>query len=311
MRASLTSVLRCPRCRTDGSLSLTSARSDQQEVREGKLSCTRCGGEFPIVDGIVELLLDPPDFVTRESAGLDRFAEVMRADGWDRERILALPDVELPYWNGQAAAIRALLQTVAFEPGDRLLDVGSNTCWASNIFATRGLEVIALDISTNELQGLRTAEYFLDHGNVFFERVRSVMFDPALANETMDYVFCCEVLHHNDRAHLQRTLRELYRVIRPGGRLFVINEPMKFPLMLKRDHAQEVAQFDGNEHIYFLHQYCLAARRAGFKVTIPALRKASHSSDGSLKAFYRVGRSAWRNLIGGNTPLTMDCVRPA
>jgi len=280
-------------------------------VREGSLACARCNRKFPVIDGIVDLMPNAPDFVARESAGLDRFADVMRADGWDRARILALPDIELDYWQGQAGAMRALLERVHFEPGSRLLDVGSNTCWASNIFASRGLQVIALDISMNELQGLRTADYFIEDRGVFFERIRSTMFEPALANESLDYVFCCEVLHHNDQAHLQRTLAEMYRVLRPGGRLLVVNEPMKFPLMLKRDHAQEVAQFDGNEHVYFLHQYYLAARRAGFTASIPALRKTRHPTNSSVKALYRLGRSWWRNLVSGNTALMMDCTRPA
>ena len=86
------------------------------------------------------------------------------------------------------------------------------------------------------------------------------MYAPALASASFDYVFCCEVLHHNDRHHLRRTFRELWRVLRPGGRLFVVNEPLRFPLRPKRHHAREVAQFDGNEHVYFLHEYRRAAR---------------------------------------------------
>ena len=30
--------------------------------------------------------------VTREAAGLQRFADHMRASGWDRERVLSLPN---------------------------------------------------------------------------------------------------------------------------------------------------------------------------------------------------------------------------
>jgi SAM-dependent methyltransferase len=300
VRESLTPLLRCPRCRTDGALRVRECERDGREIREGELVCERCAKHFPIRRGIAELLHEPPDFVLRESAGLERFAEVMRTDGWDRERILALPDVDLPYWHGQRRAIDALLDRVAFKPGERILDVGSNTCWASNILATRGLEVLALDIATAEMQGLATADYFIERGEVFFERVQSVMFDPPLAGASMDYVFCCEVLHHNDPAHLRRTFRELHRVLRPGGRLFVVNEPMRFPLRLKRDHGREVAQFEGNEHVYFFHQYYLAARRAGFTVEIPALRGARP---------YARCAYAWRHLVAGDTPLNIDCVR--
>ena len=309
MRESLTSILRCPGCHADGTLGLTATRCDRREVREGALTCAQCGRRFAVEQGIADLLLDAPEFVRRERAGLDRFADLMRADGWDRERILALPDVDLPYWHGQRAAIDALCERVRFTPGERLLDVGSNTCWASNSFAARGLAVVALDIASTELQGLRTADYFLERGEVFFERLLSVMFDPALAAESMDYVFCCEVLHHNDPDHLRRSFCELYRVLRPGGYLFLVNEPLRFPLKLKRDHGREVAQFEGNEHVYFLHQYYLAARRAGFRVAIPALRRA-RSRRGPLLGVAGAGRSLWRHLISGDLPLTMDCRKP-
>lgn len=310
MRESLVPILRCPACLREGTLVLAAERRDRREVREGTLTCASCRREFAIVDGIADLLPDPPEFVARECAGLERFAAVMRADGWDRARIRELPDVDLDYWRGQAGAMRALLQRVNLEPGRRLLDVGSNTCWASNVFASRGLEVLALDICLCELQGLRTADYFIeDDRGVFFERVRSSMFEPALASASFDYVFCCEVLHHNDRAHLQRTLAEMFRVLRPGGRLLVINEPMRFPLRPKRDHAREVAQFEGNEHVYYLHQYLLAARRAGFSTTITALAQ-SRLGGNPLKAAVRLGRFAWRNLLRGDRALALECVRP-
>jgi SAM-dependent methyltransferase/uncharacterized protein YbaR (Trm112 family) len=310
VREPVARILRCPRCASDGSLRLASARSDEREIREGELACSECGQCFTVADGIVDLLYDPPAFVRRERAGLERFAAVMSADGWDRERIRALPDVDLPYWNGQRRAMDALLQRTELRRGRRLLDVGSNTCWASRIFAGLGLDVIALDIASTELQGLRTADYFIEEGEVFFERLQSVMFALPLACESIDYAFCCEVLHHNDPAHLRRTFVELYRVLRPGGRLFVVNEPMRFPLRLKRDHGREVAQFDGNEHVYFLHQYYLAARRAGFQLAVPGLSRGGRLQ-GPRAELRGLARRVWRQLLRGDAPLVMDCRKPA
>jgi SAM-dependent methyltransferase len=260
VRETLTDVLRCPGCRQDRTFSLCAEQFNDREVRAGKLTCRVCGGGYRVSDGIVDLLQDPPDFVRREAAGLERFAQVMRADGWGRARILALPDHDSGYWFHQKQGMQALLDSVRPEPGRRLLDVGANTCWASNIFARRGLDVIALDITKAELQGLCTAEYFLEQGDVHFERVLSVMFAPAIATESMDYVFCSEVLHHNDVRHLRRTMRECYRILRPGGQLLVMNEPLRFAANLKRHHAREVAQFDGHEHVFFFHQYYWAAK---------------------------------------------------
>jgi SAM-dependent methyltransferase len=330
MRESLLPVLRCPRCRSDGALELTAERRDEREAREGTLRCTRCGLERPLRAGIADLLHDPPPFVAREAAGLERFAAVMRADGWDRARILQLPDVALDYWHAQRRAIDYLFATFPFPPGQRLLDVGANTCWASNLFAAAGLDVVALDIADAELQGLRTADWFFQARGTYFERVLSVMFDPALADESFDWVFCCEVLHHNHAAHLRRTLRELYRVLRPGGRLLVVNEPLRFPLRLKRDHAVEVAEFEGHEHVFFLHEYAIAARRAGFRVTLPSLGAAARRplaepqgralplkralrrralGRGAIHG-YRLGHFWWRHAIRGDANLTLIGEKP-
>jgi SAM-dependent methyltransferase len=264
MQESATSLLRCPRCRAEGGFDLSARERDAREVRDGSLSCRSCGGEFPVIRGVADLMHDPPEFVEREAAGLERFAELMRSDGWDKERILRLPDEQSGYWFGQAVSMQQLLETVDFRPGQRLLDIGSNTCWASNIFAERGLEVVALDIAFTEMQGLFTSDWWFERNGVYFERLRSLMFDQAIASNSMDYVLACEVLHHNDLETLDRTFAEIYRVLKPGGQLLNINEQMRFPLELKHDHAQEVAQFEGYEHVFFFHQYWRAARRAGF-----------------------------------------------
>jgi SAM-dependent methyltransferase len=279
MRRDLLEMLRCPRCRGDRSFDLAERDVDQREVRTGELTCRSCGHVAAVDDGIVDLMHDPPDYVVREAAGLERFADEMRKDGWGRERVLNLPDELSGYWYSQRAAMEQLFETVELAPGSTIVDIGANTCWASNEFAERGLNVIALDITPIELQGLRTAEWWMDANDVYFERMVSVMFDPAIATDSVDYVFTAQVLHHNHRDHLHRTLRELYRILKPGGKLLAINEPLRFLTDLKRDHAAEVDQYEGHEHVYFLPGYVMAARRAGFDVqvmppnTSPVLRR--------------------------------------
>ena len=333
MRRDLLDVLRCPRCRTDRPFDLAEAEVDEREVRSGELTCRECAHVARVEDGIVDLMHDPPEFVVREARGLERFAEEMRNSGWDRERVLKLPYEQSGYWFAQAAGMENLLREVAFEPGERLLDVGANTCWASNVFAQRGLDVTALDIATPMLQGLRTAEWWMDANDVHFERVLSVMFDPALASGSFDHVLCSEVLHHNHPANLRRTLAELHRVLKPGGRLLVLNEPLKFPSDRKPDHAQEVAGYDGHEHVYFLHEYLLAARRAGFRAhvvtpqTLPvfrgepltlrldeAPRTTVKTAAQQLLRRTRAGTraiAAWKLLLGPEVSLSLICEKPA
>ncbi|WP_026909610.1 class I SAM-dependent methyltransferase [Patulibacter minatonensis] len=333
MRESFLEILRCPSCLSERSLRLEVVEEDEREVREGTLRCATCALERPFRGGIVDLLTDPPAFVEREADGLARFADVMRADGWDAERILALPDVDLGYWNAQAAAMQRMLADVPLEPGQRILDVGSNTCWASSRFAREGLEVVALDIADNDLQGLGAGDIHFEGHGIHFERLLSPMYAPALADASFDHVFCCEVLHHNDRENLDRTLRELFRILRPGGRLTIVNEPLRFPLRPKLDHGEEVAEFEGNEHVYLMHQYVRATRSAGFAVEVPKLRamldepfdrtfvpttrfgkakRALRDGPGGahLLRARRAARFWWLHAIRGDANLTLYCVKP-
>lgn len=313
------SLLRCPRCHADGAL----------RPQGDDLACTRCGRIAHVEDGIVDLLHDPPPFVVAEAAGLARFADLMRADGWDRERVLNLPDEPSPYWHGQRASLAQLKQTVGFRPGQRLLDVGSNTCWASASFARDGLEVLALDIATHELQGLKTGAWWMERDGTHFERLLGVMYDLPVASGTLDHVFCCEVLHHNGLGNLRRTFKEAHRVLRPGGTLSVIRETLRAPLTPMLRPGREVAEFEGHEHAFLAATYLTAARAAGFRTTVldpaghwvlsgepfgPPRRRLGAVKLSTLDAIRRnrLGRRAYRaylHHVAGTVPLSFVAIK--
>jgi SAM-dependent methyltransferase/uncharacterized protein YbaR (Trm112 family) len=334
MRSDLLTLLRCPACQSPSGLRLNAVTNDTRETREGRLHCQLCRLERPVRDGVADLMLDPSPEVSAEAEGLRRFALAMQRDGWDRTRILRLPEHESGYWFAQARSMERLLETIPFEPGHHILDIGANTCWAAATFARIGLNAVALDISMVEMQGLRTADWWFEEQGPYFERVLAQMSALPFANNSFDWVFCCEVLHHNDRRAMTAALREIHRVLRPGGSLLVMNEPLRWPTDLKRDHAVEVAQFDGNEHVYFFPEYLYLARRAGFhriRVTEPAFdtffsREPLHltheaSTLGSFKlATINVARRLtlarrlhmwWRYLIGPQVSLQMVCTKNA
>jgi len=322
--------LRCPACHGDRTLALLAQERDEREVRTGTLRCSACGREFAVHRGVGELLYDPPEHVVREAAGLGRFAEVMRADGWDREMVRRLPDVDHGYWYVQGCSLRQLLATVDFQPGQWLLDIGSNTCWASNQFATLGLHAIALDISTHELQGLYTSDYFIEDGTSYFERVLGSMNDMPLASGSLDYVFCCEVLHHNDPGGLRRTFEEAFRVLKPGGKVLVINETLKTYRDPDGVHTEGVAQFEGYEHAHWAWRYRWEATRAGFTTamlepsydgffaapvpaTKPPLARVRSRVGYTLRSS-ALGRHAylsWVNHVVGGVQLNMIGTKPA
>jgi uncharacterized protein len=323
--------LRCPACRQDKTLELDVRASDAREVREGTLRCAACGAEFEVHRGVPELLHDPPAHVLAEAAGLERFAAQMRAEGWDRELVRRLPNLEHGYWYVQARSMHQLLTTVPFEPGQTVLDVGANTCWASNHFAQRGLRTIALDIATVELQGLYTADWFIDDGP-FFERVLGSMQELPLASSSVDYVYCCQVLHHNDARGLRRTLAEIFRVLRPGGRLLMVNETLKTLRDPHGVHDEGVAQYEGYEHAHWAPRYRWEATRAGFftevtephyrpffgdaELTLPSdtppLQAAARRLGFALRARGPARRAylAWLNNVGGGVSMNMVATKP-
>jgi len=332
VKAQFTEQLRCPACRRDHTLELQVDASDEREVREGKLRCSACQSEFKVHRGVAELLHEPPQHIIAEAAGLERFAEHMRGGGWDRELVRRLPYLEHGYWYVQARSMYQLLSTVPFLPGQSILDVGSNTCWAANHFAERGLNAIALDIATTELQGLYTAEYFIDDGHVFFERVLGSMDAIPLASSSLDYVYCCEVLHHNDPAGLRRTFAEIFRVLRPGSRLLMINETLKTLRDPSGVHVEAVEQFEGYEHAHWSLGYHWEVTRAGFftEVTEPHYRAFFGDTELVLppdtpklkamgrrlgfalhkNALARRAYLAWLNHVWGGVSMNMIATKP-
>jgi SAM-dependent methyltransferase len=313
-------------------MQLDTVVSDERETRDGWLRCRCCQLERPVHDGVADLMLSSSPEVSAEAKGLERFAQAMRADGWDRTRVLGLPYEPSGYWFVQARTMERLLETVPFAAGQSILDVGANTCWATAIFAGIGLRAVALDISMVEMQGLRTADWWFEDRRTYFERVLAPMSALPFADNSFDWVFCCEALHHNDGRRLTGALREMHRVLRPGGSLLVANEPLRWPTDLKHDHGAEVAQFDGNEHVYFFFQYMWKAWRAGFdriRITEPAFDVFfSHdplhltleaTTLGSLKlAVINIARRQplarrlrmwWRYLMGPQVSLQMVCTK--
>jgi uncharacterized protein len=57
MKPDLMEILRCPLCR--GELTLTTRKTKGPEILEGSLACPKCHVDYPITDGIPDLL--PPD----------------------------------------------------------------------------------------------------------------------------------------------------------------------------------------------------------------------------------------------------------
>lgn len=143
------------------------------------------------------------------------------------ENLLSRPDVH-EQWEGHyrtaenerfyEAAFDYIARVLAAPPGATFLDVGCGPCAHSLRLARRGFNVRAVDFSESALEMARA--------NVaaagMAERVRlqrESLLGLTFPDGSFDYVLCWGVLMHIPE--VGRAVRELSRVVRPGGALVV------------------------------------------------------------------------------------------
>ena len=165
--------------------------------------------------------LDPADRVIardRERLASVRAARAAAAQAyfrrhaaeWDRIRKLHVADTAVE------AAIRAAL---ADRPFRSLLDLGTGTGRMLELFGTEIERGLGLDLS---LDMLLLARDRLERAGLRHCSVRQGdIYDLPLANDSFDAVILHQVLHFLDDG--ARAIREAARVLRPGGRLLVVD----------------------------------------------------------------------------------------
>jgi SAM-dependent methyltransferase len=161
--------------------------------------------------------------------------------------------------------------TVDFErlgvrDGVRLLDMGCGGCRHAYEAWRRGATVVALDLDEQELKGVGyVVGQMLDDGELPHGAVGGPTRASALAlpfpDATFDAVITSEVLEHiwDDRG----AIRELVRVLRPGGRM-AVTVPTRWPERVswaidRRYHDRP----GGHVRIYRQHELELRLEEAG------------------------------------------------
>ena len=117
-------------------------------------------------------------------------------------------------WATRGDYLSAFLAAGDFQPGDRVLDVGTGTGIIAHALAPHVKEVVGLDLSPDMLARAR------EHQHANEEFVEGDIRQAEFAPESFDKITARMVFHHV-LTDIELALANCYRLLRPGGKLIL------------------------------------------------------------------------------------------
>lgn len=233
----LTEILRQSQPRLSRHLRLLAEAGLVERFREGSWAFFRLGerGSAPgIANGLIAQL-DPSDPVIardRERLAAVRSARAAAAQNyfrrhaaeWDRIRDLHVAD---------AAVEQEVHAALSGKPIRSLLDLGTGTGRMLELFAPEIERGVGLDLSRDMLALARARLDRFSHRHCSVRQ--GDIYDLALLRDEFDAIIIHQVLHFLDDG--ARAIREAARVLRPGGRLLVVDFAPHDLEFLREEHA--------------------------------------------------------------------------
>lgn len=149
-----------------------------------------------------------------------------------------------------------VLKDISFE--GRILEIGAGSCWASSLVKRSNPRcfVYASDVSVNALFKGREVSRLL--GASIDRYVACDVQRLPFPDEYFSFVFGVAVLHHAE--NLPAALREIERVLKPGGTYIGLREGMASPLLKPLYRAfsggvREESQFGEEENVYSYQEW--------------------------------------------------------
>lgn len=213
--------LACPACRT----ALCALRDDLGR-------CDGCGATYARQRGIWGLLADGRRDVFR--AFVEEYQIVRTGEGRqvrDPVHLRALPFRDLSgkrryEWGVRSRSFGSLVQRVV-KPLERrwtrplrVLDLGSGLGWLAYRLARRGHEVAAVDLVTNDFDGLGVHRHY----DCAFLSVQAEFDRLPFCDRSADLIVYNAALHY--ASDYTSTLLEALRVLAPGGRVAIVDSPL-------------------------------------------------------------------------------------
>jgi SAM-dependent methyltransferase len=220
-------MLRCPGC--FGSIGYL----EQAEAAE--IVCSACGLRLSCEQGIWKALL--PDRGARYSQFTNDYESIRASEGRgsaESDYYLALPYRDLSGLLSSQWAIRArtfryiernILPRVASLTKTclRILDLGAGNCWMSYRLQSQGHTPVAVDLLTNNQDGLGAASHYKERLGSLFPRVQAELDNLPFADSQFDLAIFNASFHYSE--NYKKTLAEALRCVRNGGMVLIADSP--------------------------------------------------------------------------------------
>lgn len=277
MRKNLLSSLICLKCK-NSSFQLEEIEKDPVEIRRGRLLCKSCNAVYEIDSGIIDFLKDATEDVRREQEAVEseqylhddkgnRYGINKSSIERFREQFLLLPEGDGSYFFKRGGCFQSIaegatrfydtLERMNLRGGEKILSLGDGFGYASCKFASRGCKVVALDIA----KYLFTTDLYIK--KAYFDRIFSDMHNMPFKDNMFDMVFCSAVLHHSK--NLKGVFSEILRILKPGGRVFVINESARGVLERVNPLFEDLNKRGYSDTAYTMPEWSRAVVSAGFR----------------------------------------------
>jgi SAM-dependent methyltransferase len=201
----------------------------------GIRTCQRCKMTTQYRNGIWRAL--SPDRVDHFRQFIAEYELIRSAEGRGStlpEYYLNLPFKDISGQNSDQWTIRARtfrsMQRSIVEPlarrigcGLRILDLGAGNGWLSYRLALQGHLPIAVDLLTNDRDGLGAAVHYDSHIHPLFPRVQADLDRLPFVSSVFDLVIFNASFHYS--VNYERTLAEAVRCTCPGGSVVIADTP--------------------------------------------------------------------------------------
>ncbi|MDG6349235.1 class I SAM-dependent methyltransferase [Luteimonas sp. 8-5] len=198
----------------------------------GSPDCRSCGFQLGVKNGIVQAL--PAESQARLGGFIREYERVREAEhrgGEYADFYLGLPyrggaSRDPRQWHIRARSheyvLRRLLPRTARRPG-RVLDLGAGNCWLSHRLALQGYRPFAVDLVTNDSDGLGAAHHYQTRLPALFPRFQASFDQLPFADAQFDAAIFNASFHYS--ADGEATLREALRCLKPGGLAIISDTP--------------------------------------------------------------------------------------